>query len=41
MLEKLKNIGKDAGIAFQIADDILDMTADEKKFGKKNFWRSL
>jgi len=37
MLEKLKSIGKDAGIAFQIADDILDMTADEKKFGKKNF----
>jgi geranylgeranyl diphosphate synthase type II len=37
MLEKLKEIGKDAGIAFQITDDILDMIGDEKKFGKKNF----
>ncbi|MGC9205062.1 MAG: polyprenyl synthetase family protein [Candidatus Micrarchaeia archaeon] len=37
VLEKLKEIGKNAGIAFQIADDILDMTSDEKKFGKKNF----
>lgn len=36
-LEIFKNIGKNAGIAFQIADDILDMTADEKLFGKKNF----
>lgn len=37
MLSKLKEIGTYAGIAFQIVDDILDMTADEKKFGKKNF----
>jgi len=37
MLEKLKEIGENAGVAFQIADDILDMTCDEKKFGKKNF----
>ncbi|MGC8662734.1 MAG: polyprenyl synthetase family protein [Candidatus Micrarchaeia archaeon] len=37
MLEKLKSIGKDAGVAFQIADDVLDMVGDEKKFGKKNF----
>lgn len=36
-LELLKRVGENAGIAFQIMDDILDMTADEKKFGKKNF----
>ncbi len=36
-LGMLKEIGKDAGVAFQIVDDILDMTADEKAFGKKNF----
>jgi geranylgeranyl diphosphate synthase type II len=36
-LEMLKDVGKDAGVAFQIVDDILDMTADEKVFGKKNF----
>ena len=36
-LEMLKDIGKSAGVAFQIVDDILDMTADEKVFGKKNF----
>ncbi len=34
-LEKLKEIGEAAGIAFQIVDDILDMTADEKEFGKR------
>ncbi len=37
MLEILKEVGTNAGIAFQIVDDILDMTADEAKFGKKNF----
>ena len=37
VLEALKEIGQPAGVAFQIADDILDMTADEKVFGKKNF----
>ena len=36
-LEILKEIGKNVGVAFQIVDDILDMTADEKTFGKKNF----
>jgi geranylgeranyl pyrophosphate synthase len=36
-LAMLKEIGKNAGVAFQIVDDILDMTADEKVFGKKNF----
>ncbi|MCL5100733.1 MAG: polyprenyl synthetase family protein [Candidatus Marsarchaeota archaeon] len=34
-IQKLKEIGEPAGIAFQIMDDILDMTADEKTFGKK------
>ncbi len=34
-LEMLKEIGTQVGIAFQIMDDILDMTADEKHFGKK------
>ncbi|MGC8699818.1 MAG: polyprenyl synthetase family protein [Candidatus Micrarchaeia archaeon] len=37
ILEKFKEVGKNAGIAFQITDDILDMVGDEKKFGKKNF----
>ncbi len=35
-LQILKSIGQPAGVAFQIVDDILDMTADEKEFGKKN-----
>ena len=33
-LENAKNYGKDLGIAFQIIDDILDCTADEKLLGK-------
>lgn len=37
VLKALEEIGRPAGIAFQIADDVLDMTADEKVFGKKNF----
>ncbi|MGC8628833.1 MAG: polyprenyl synthetase family protein [Candidatus Micrarchaeia archaeon] len=37
MLGILKQIGQPVGVAFQITDDILDMTADEKVFGKKNF----
>jgi geranylgeranyl diphosphate synthase type II len=37
VLNALKEIGTNAGIAFQIVDDILDMTGDEKVFGKKNF----
>ncbi len=36
-LELLKKIGEPAGKAFQIIDDILDMTADEKEFGKKRY----
>jgi geranylgeranyl diphosphate synthase type II len=35
-LEMLKKIGQKCGIAFQIVDDILDLIADEKEFGKKN-----
>ncbi len=33
-LKKLENIGSDIGIAFQIKDDILDVTGDEEKLGK-------
>ncbi|MEM3839440.1 MAG: polyprenyl synthetase family protein [Candidatus Micrarchaeaceae archaeon] len=36
-LNMLKEIGEPAGIAFQLVDDILDMTADEKAFGKKRY----
>lgn len=36
-LNLLKDIGSPAGTAFQIVDDILDMTADEKTFGKKRY----
>ncbi len=30
----LANYGLNLGIAFQIQDDLLDISADEKKFGK-------
>ena len=33
--ELLRRIGEPAGLAFQITDDVLDMTADEKAFGKQ------
>lgn len=33
-IEILKKTGSDIGIAFQIKDDILDVTGDEKKLGK-------
>ena len=36
-LDALKDVGMPAGLAFQIMDDILDMTADEKVFGKKRY----
>ena len=36
-LNMLREIGNPAGLAFQIMDDILDMTADEKLFGKKRY----
>lgn len=36
-LNLLEKIGQNAGAAFQIVDDILDMTADEKVFGKKRY----
>ncbi len=34
-IEALKKYGENLGIGFQIADDILDVFADERKFGKK------
>lgn len=37
VLEAIKEITMPAGRAFQIVDDILDMTADEKTFGKKRY----
>ncbi len=36
-LKIIKDIGEPAGVAFLIVDDILDMTADEKEFGKKRY----
>ena len=33
-IQSLKNYGHNLGMAFQIADDILDFTADENKLGK-------
>lgn len=35
MLDELRLVGKEAGIAFQIQDDLLDAIADPEKFGKK------
>ena len=35
VIEKLGEIGLEAGIAFQIQDDLLDVVADFDKFGKK------
>ena len=34
-IEKLDQIARDIGVAFQIQDDILDVTGDEKQLGKK------
>jgi geranylgeranyl pyrophosphate synthase len=36
-VEATANYGKDLGLAFQIIDDILDFTADEKTLGKPAF----
>lgn len=35
LIEELRFVGKKAGIAFQIQDDLLDAIADPQKFGKK------
>jgi geranylgeranyl diphosphate synthase type II len=35
LLEKLVIIGRSFGIAFQIIDDVLNLTADETKYGKE------
>lgn len=35
-MERLRDIGNHAGIAFQIQDDLLDVVADPEKFGKKS-----
>ena len=35
ILDELRFVGKKAGIAFQIQDDLLDAIADPEKFGKK------
>ncbi len=37
LIEATANYGKDLGLAFQIIDDILDFTADEKTLGKPAF----
>ncbi|MEM3791158.1 MAG: polyprenyl synthetase family protein, partial [Candidatus Micrarchaeaceae archaeon] len=37
VLSTMKEIGRKAGISFQIMDDVLDMTGDEAKFGKKRY----
>ena len=34
-IEALRNIARNAGLAFQIQDDLLDMTAIQSDFGKK------
>lgn len=34
-LKRLSDYGSDLGLAFQIIDDILDITGDEKRLGKK------
>lgn len=36
-LSTLRAIGHPLGIAYQIADDIIDMTVDEKKIGKQRY----
>ncbi len=37
ILKIIEEIGTPAGIAFQIIDDILDLTADNKAFGKQKY----
>lgn len=38
LTEDLRDIITDAGIAFQIQDDILDILGETAKFGKQSFW---
>ena len=35
-LEALRVFGRDLGLAFQIQDDILDLTGDERRWAKKH-----
>jgi len=37
VMKALKEIGSPAGIAFQIVDDVLDVTASEKELGKQRY----
>jgi geranylgeranyl diphosphate synthase type II len=37
VMKALKEIGNPAGMAFQIVDDVLDITANEKEFGKQRY----
>ena len=38
MIDDLRDIITDGGIAFQIQDDILDILGETQKFGKQSFW---
>ncbi|MDX1640355.1 MAG: polyprenyl synthetase family protein [Balneolaceae bacterium] len=35
ILEQLDDLGQSLGLAFQVQDDLMDLTADPEKFGKK------
>ncbi|MHA2364440.1 MAG: polyprenyl synthetase family protein [Candidatus Hodarchaeales archaeon] len=38
LTEPLENIITDAGIAFQVQDDVLDILGEASKFGKQSYW---
>lgn len=38
LIEDLRDIITDGGIAFQIQDDVLDILGETTKFGKQSFW---
>lgn len=38
LIEDLRDIITDGGIAFQIQDDVLDILGETSKFGKQSFW---